>query len=133
MLKSHQFLLLNIEVQPFDNATSNQLTLMIATASEVVNADLLMRTENGTIALIPQVLRFTNAISKQIQYINLVSTYSQQYSIREVSTNLTGLSVHYNQPPTILGNQWVGMSVVYDPLVHQNLTLTAWTPSFLQY
>ncbi len=75
-----------------------------------------MRTENGTIALIPQVLRFSNAISRQIQYINLVSTYSQQYSIREVTTNLTGLSVHYNQPPIILGNEWVGMSLVYDPI-----------------
>jgi hypothetical protein len=112
-------MLLNIEVQPYNNATSGKLTLDLITVNEAVSAELLVRTENGTIALIPQIIRFTNAISRQIQYINLVSTYSQQYSIREVTTNLTGLSVHYNQPPAILGNEWVGMSVVYDP--HPNL------------
>jgi hypothetical protein len=96
-----------------------------------------MRTENGTIALIPQVLRFRNAISRQIQYINLVSTYSQQYSIIEVTTNLTGLSVHYNQPPIILGNEWVGMSVVYDPVSvtsqSKNMTVSLLQQDYLKY
>jgi hypothetical protein len=117
-LKSQQFLLLQIEVAPFENATSSRLAIELATANEVVSAELLVRTENGTIALIPQVVRFTNAISRQIQYINLVSTYSQQYGIREVSTNLSGLTVHYGQPASIQGNEWVGMSVVYDPPAH---------------
>lgn len=42
-----------------------------------------------------------------------------------MSTNLTGLTVHYSQPPTILENQWIGMSIVYDPQT-QNYSAGKW-------
>jgi hypothetical protein len=77
MLKAHQFLLLNIEMQPYDNATSGRITLELSTPNEVIKSEMIVRIENGTIALLPQVIRFTNSYSRQIQYINLVSTYSQ--------------------------------------------------------
>lgn len=77
-------------------------------------------------------MRFTHAVSRQIQYLNLVSTYSQQYSIKEVVTNLTGLTVHFNQPAAIMGNEWIGMSLLYDPTPPLNAS-QLWSNSLLQH
>ncbi len=131
LLKSQQFILLQMEVSPLENASSARLGIDLTTAHEAVTAELMVRLENGTIALIPQVVRFSHAISRQIHYINLVSTYSQQYTIRQVTTNLTGLSVHFNQPAAIMGNEWIGMSLLFDPTPPLNVSL--WSSSVLQH
>jgi hypothetical protein len=54
-------------------------------------------------------------MQRTIEYLNLVSTYSQKYRIANVSTNLSSVVVAIPPHGDLFGNQFVGMTVVYDP------------------
>jgi len=63
---------------------------------------LQIRVENGTIALIPQVIRLRNAFMRTVEYLNLVSTFTQKYKIDSLTSNLSTLSVYSNNYSDII-------------------------------
>jgi len=63
---------------------------------------LQVRVENGTIALIPQVIRLRNAFMRTVEYLNLVSTFTQKYKIDSLTSNLSTLSVYSNNYSDII-------------------------------
>ena len=75
------------------NGTSVSLPITLRTNVESLRIMMVIRVENGTIALIPQIVRFNSPIERTIEYLNLVSTYSQNYKIVNVSTNYSNIIV----------------------------------------
>ena len=58
LLKPNHFILLSLDVELLFNGTSASLPMRISTSVEEITIMLVFRVENGTIALIPQVVRF---------------------------------------------------------------------------
>jgi hypothetical protein len=92
-LKGQQFVVLSVEVEPQANATSVTVPMRMVTETEDITVNLQIRVENGTIALIPQVVRLRNAFARTVEYLNLVSTFSRSYRIDSITSNLSTLSV----------------------------------------
>jgi hypothetical protein len=128
MLKANHFIVINIEVELLFNCTSSTLPLRLITNVETISIPLIIRVENGTIALIPQVVKFRTPFERTIEYLNLVSTYSQKYRITNVSTNYSSVIVAIPPHGDLQGNQFVGMTVVYEPYLSEfNLTEGDWS------
>lgn len=96
LLRGQQFVIVSLEIELLQNATSAALPLQILSSTENIITMLRVRVENGTIALIPQIIRLRNAFGRTVDYLNLVSTFSEKYRISNISTNHSCLTVHAN-------------------------------------
>ena len=104
------------------------IPITLTTSTETITIMLVVTVENGTIALIPQIVRFVSPVAKTIEYINLVSTYSHKYRIENASTNHSQIIVATPPHEQLQGEQFVGMTVVYDPFTKENNnSVNEWT------
>jgi hypothetical protein len=121
-LKSNHFLVLMFALKPFINATTGNTSLTIITENEHIDKKVKFKFENGTIAVLPQIIRIHSAYEKSVEYLNLVSTYSESYKIKSTVSNVSNLDLFYNNYTEIQENQWVGLALMYTPFTRINLT-----------
>lgn len=60
-LKGNHFVIINIGITPLSNSTSGETEFEISTVNEKITKKIKFKVENGTIALIPQILRINSA------------------------------------------------------------------------
>ena len=95
-LKGGHFIIITFGLAPLPNATPGETPLTIYTPDEKIEKTIKFKVENGTIALIPQVLRIGSAFEKSVQYLNLVSTFSEPYKIKSTMVNSSNVEVFFN-------------------------------------
>ena len=95
-LEGGHFIIITFGLTPLENATSGEVPFSIQTPNEKIEKSLKFKVENGTIALIPQVLRIPSAYEKSVEYLNLVSTFSEPYKIKSTTVNSSNIEVFFN-------------------------------------
>lgn len=65
-LKGNHFVIINIAIGPLNNATSGEASFQLQTENEVIMKKIRFKVENGTIALIPQVLRISSVYEQTV-------------------------------------------------------------------